>query len=76
MLISLHCLTAAVGLAAVAVGQNTTNSTAGAIYKDASASIDARVADLLSRMTLEEKVAQLMQGGMNKFVASCLGTHH
>lgn len=28
-------------------------------YKDASATIDARVADLLGRMTLEEKVAQL-----------------
>ena len=31
------------------------------IYKDASASIDARVEDLLSRMTLHEKAAQLSQ---------------
>ena len=29
------------------------------VYKDASASIDARVEDLLGRMTLEEKIAQI-----------------
>jgi beta-glucosidase len=32
----------------------------GPIYKNASASVDARVEDLLSRMTLEEKVAQII----------------
>ena len=31
------------------------------IYKDASQSLDARLDDLMSRMTLEEKVGQLMQ---------------
>jgi beta-glucosidase len=31
------------------------------IYKDASQTLDARLADLISRMTLEEKVGQLMQ---------------
>src|ERR1700694_1121258 len=32
-------------------------------YKDPHLAIDARVADLLSRMTLEEKVAQISGGG-------------
>ena len=35
-------------------------------YKDPKLSIDARVADLLARMTLEEKVAQLMSLWMEK----------
>ena len=34
----------------------------GAIYRDPSASVEARVADLLPRMTLQEKIGQLMQG--------------
>ncbi|RPD54124.1 glycoside hydrolase [Lentinus tigrinus ALCF2SS1-7] len=35
------------------------------VYKDPNASIEDRVNDLLPRMTLEEKVAQLIQGDMN-----------
>ncbi|KLO08234.1 glycoside hydrolase family 3 protein [Schizopora paradoxa] len=35
------------------------------LYKNANADIEDRVADLLPRMTLEEKVAQLIQGDMN-----------
>lgn len=31
-------------------------------YKDSSASVEERVSDLLSRMTIEEKTAQLIQG--------------
>lgn len=38
------------------------DSLANAIYKDASQSVDARVENLVSLMTLEEKMAQLMQG--------------
>lgn len=36
-----------------------TPSTATPLYRDASAPVDARVQDLLSRMTLEEKIAQI-----------------
>lgn len=31
-------------------------------YKDPNLSVDERVADLLARMTIEDKMAQLMQG--------------
>jgi hypothetical protein len=34
------------------------------VYKDASASVDKRVKDLLGRMTIEDKMAQLMQGNL------------
>lgn len=44
------------------------NNTAGAIYKNPNATVDARVADLLSRMTIEDKVAQLIQGGMDTWI--------
>ncbi|KAF2684149.1 glycoside hydrolase family 3 protein [Lentithecium fluviatile CBS 122367] len=39
-----------------------------AIYKDASASVEERVADLISRMTIEEKTAQLIQGDISNWV--------
>jgi beta-glucosidase len=35
-------------------------ATASPLYKDATASVDARVNDLLAKMTLEEKIAQIM----------------
>ena len=50
-------------LAGLSLAQAHSNtSLANAIYKDASQSVDARVENLLSLMTLEEKMAQLMQG--------------
>jgi beta-glucosidase len=55
-------------LSGIAAAQNYTNSTTGAIYKDPSANIEARVEDLLSRMTLEDKVAQLMQGDISNWI--------
>ncbi|KAF2131166.1 glycoside hydrolase family 3 protein [Dothidotthia symphoricarpi CBS 119687] len=41
---------------------------ANATYKDSSASVDARVSDLLSRMTIEEKTAQLIQGDISNWL--------
>ena len=42
---------------------------ASALYRDAEAPIPARVQDLLGRMTIEEKVAQLLElwGGRGIF---------
>ncbi len=37
------------------------------IYKDASADIDSRVEDLLGRMTLDEKIAQMNMNGMDAY---------
>lgn len=58
------CLTTAgLALASLGLAQAQSNaSLANAIYKDASQSVDARVDNLVSLMTLEEKTAQLMQG--------------
>jgi beta-glucosidase len=38
------------------------NSSKTPLYKDASAPVEKRVEDLLVRMTIEDKMAQLMQG--------------
>jgi beta-glucosidase len=39
-----------------------------ATYKNPSASLDERVSDLLSRMTIEEKTAQLIQGDISNWI--------
>jgi beta-glucosidase len=44
--------------------QNAANAT----YKDSSASVEDRVADLLSRMSIEEKTAQLVQGDISNWI--------
>jgi beta-glucosidase len=44
--------------------QQATNAT----YKNAAAPIDDRVSDLLSRMTIEEKTAQLIQGDISNWI--------
>ncbi|KAK7525318.1 glycoside hydrolase family 3 protein [Phyllosticta citriasiana] len=49
--------------------RSTSNATAP-LYKDPLASIDDRVSDLLSRMTLQDKVGQLMQGDITNFINS------
>ncbi|KAF4979678.1 hypothetical protein FZEAL_4169 [Fusarium zealandicum] len=38
------------------------------LYKDAKASVDDRVSDLLKRMTVKEKMAQLIQGDMTNYL--------
>src|SRR5579859_849548 len=55
---SLFALTLALNL-----NGQTSNVNGPAIYKDSSQPIEARVEDLLSRMTLEEKVSQVHADG-------------
>jgi beta-glucosidase len=44
-----------------------------AVYKNPKASVDARVADLLSRMTIEEKTSQLVQGDVRNWMDESTG---
>lgn len=44
-----------------------------ATYKNPKASVDARVADLLSRMTIEEKTSQLVQGDVRNWMNETTG---
>lgn len=55
-------LVSSVASAAVADGGRTP------VYKNPKASIDDRVADLLSRMTIEDKTAQLIQGDISNWI--------
>ena len=48
--------------------RNINGSTARLIYKDPSKSVEARVSDLLSRMTIEDKTAQLVQGDFTNWI--------
>lgn len=64
-------------LAGVYAEYNTGNGTSNGtqpLYKDATASIDARVEDLLSRMTIEEKTSQLVQGDIRNWLNTTDGT--
>ncbi|KAI5781274.1 putative beta-glucosidase [Geopyxis carbonaria] len=47
---------------------NASSALAGATYKNPKASVDARVADLLSRMNATEKLAQVMQGDITNWM--------
>lgn len=44
------------------------SSLANAVYKDPSAPVESRVADLLARMTIQEKTAQLEQGDIDNWL--------
>lgn len=59
---------------AAAVVGSRSDDLANAIYKDASRSVDDRVADLLSRMTIQEKAAQLMQGDISNWLNTTDGS--
>ena len=52
---------------------STTSADSSPVYKNATASIDARVADLLSRMTIEDKTSQLMQGDITEWLNTTSG---
>ncbi|KAF9876255.1 glycosyl hydrolase family 3 [Colletotrichum karsti] len=54
-------------LAALVSAQNSTNSSLP-IYKDPKAPINTRVSDLLKRMTIEEKTAQLLQADIRDYL--------
>ena len=44
------------------------NNTTTPLYKNPNASVDDRVADILSRMTLQDKTAQLIQGDISNWI--------
>lgn len=55
-------------------GNSSSNSSlANAPYKDPSLPVETRVSDLLSRMTIEEKTAQLMQGDVSNWLNTTSG---
>ena len=59
--ISMMTLSGTCGIAmATAQAASSAQAAASPLYKDASQPVEARVEDLLKRMTLEEKAAQLM----------------
>lgn len=43
-------------------------NTSTPLYKDPTASVDDRVSDLLSRMTIQDKTAQLIQGDISNWI--------
>jgi beta-glucosidase len=66
--------TVAVALAEPSVrGERHDESLANAPYKDRSLAVEDRVQDLVSRMTIEEKTAQLMQGDISNWLNTTTG---
>ncbi|KAI6091492.1 glycoside hydrolase family 3 protein [Hypoxylon rubiginosum] len=57
--------------AAVVLASSSDESTP--LYKDSTAPVEDRVADLLSRMTIEDKTAQLVQGDLRNWVNTSSG---
>lgn len=55
--------------ASVAAADQGRPSLKNAVYKNAKATVEARVADLLSRMTIQEKTSQLLQGDIRNWMS-------
>lgn len=56
------------GLSLVAASHPPNGKNNGAVYKNPNAPVEARVSDLLSRMTIKDKTAQLMQGDISNWI--------
>lgn len=61
-------VTVAIIAEAALSGRANPNDTSNAIYKNPNASVEARVADLLGRMTIQDKTAQLIQGDLTSWI--------
>ncbi|KAK4199487.1 glycoside hydrolase superfamily [Triangularia verruculosa] len=59
--------------AAASAADNKRPSLKHAVYKNPKVSVNARVADLLSRMTIEEKASQLLQGDIRNWMNETTG---
>ena len=57
-----------IAASALLLGLSSADNGTVPIYKDPTASVDDRVADLLSRMTLADKTAQLIQGDISNWI--------
>ncbi|KAL9063973.1 MAG: hypothetical protein Q9157_008009 [Trypethelium eluteriae] len=56
-------------------GNSTNGSLASAPYRNPNLPVETRVQDLLSRMTIQEKAAQLMQGDISNWLNTTYGTN-
>jgi beta-glucosidase len=64
---------AAASVLLIVIGEATTDSKKTPIYKNPNVSVDARVADLLSRMTIQDKTSQLVQGDIGNWMSPTTG---
>jgi beta-glucosidase len=60
------------GVAATLAQQQTGNETAD-LYRNSNAPVEARIKDLLSRMNIQDKTAQLLQGDMANWINTTTG---
>lgn len=65
---------ATLALASTACAQGSLSNGTSPVYKNPNATIDDRVADLLGRMTIEDKASQLLQGDFSNWINVTDGT--